>query len=416
MNIYVGGNTLTIELKKGDVLKVVTDCAGNPTYIQNGTGIGSYNCSLSGHMVSSFTEGKVVEKEAVVFRGGISANQTVTSGTWTKVNLDTVYVDSDGNKIGKDSDLVDGKFKPSIAGFYQVNGNVAQGSQTPNQAVQTIASVYRNGTAVSIGSNTKATGGHSYVSTISDVIYLDPNNKWTDTDGNEQVGDYLELWGIVTTPTAVVDKRINNTFLSAHLITGQSSGGGDSVWTEVGNTVTYEKNHTMSVGDTWRPHLATNLNDIQFGNYDISYNGIELKSKVTSGICFTNNDTTREGMISYNHDTNHLGFTVEGAEKFKIEDTRVTNKTGTFKNEGMYQNHVDSTASRSALKLYNPNGNIGTIRTQASNVYFDGLVTTFSQVENLESTFAEVDKKLAIKDKIIEKLEARLTKLEARIK
>ena len=52
---------------------------------------------------------------------------------------------------------------------------------------------------------------------------------------------------------------------------------------------------------------------------------------------------------------------------------------------------------------------LGGISTDGTNLYFDGLVTRTSQVEGL-------DKKLAIKDKIIEKLEARLTKLEARIK
>ena len=43
------------------------------------TAINSYlECSLSGHMISSITEGEVKEKEAVVFRGDIKCYQTVS--------------------------------------------------------------------------------------------------------------------------------------------------------------------------------------------------------------------------------------------------------------------------------------------------------------------------------------------------
>ena len=43
------------------------------------------------------------------------------------------------------------------------------------------------------------------------------------------------------------------------------------------------------------------------------------------------------------------------------------------------------------------------------NLYFDGLVTTFAQVEGLEA-------KLNAKDKLIEKLSARLDELELKFK
>ena len=47
----------------------------------------------------------------------MSADQTVVNNAWTKINLDTASIDTD-------SALTDGKFKPSVAGFYQVNGSV----------------------------------------------------------------------------------------------------------------------------------------------------------------------------------------------------------------------------------------------------------------------------------------------------
>ena len=54
--------------------------------------------------------------KTVAFRGELSANQTCNSLTWTKVNLDTASIDTDNA-------LADGKFQPSVAGYYQVNGS-----------------------------------------------------------------------------------------------------------------------------------------------------------------------------------------------------------------------------------------------------------------------------------------------------
>ncbi len=56
-----------------------------------------------------------------MFRGHLSADQTVVSGEKTKVNVDTATTDTDNA-------LVDGKFQPNVAGYYQINGSVAQAS------------------------------------------------------------------------------------------------------------------------------------------------------------------------------------------------------------------------------------------------------------------------------------------------
>ena len=58
---------------------------------------------------------------------------------------------------------------------------------------------------------------------VSDVIYLDPDHVLDDGS----VGDYIELYGQVVGATSSAIRGGTNwgTFLSAHLITGQSSGG-----------------------------------------------------------------------------------------------------------------------------------------------------------------------------------------------
>ena len=107
-------NTFVCKLNVGDVLKITTIVSGLGDLKVYGN---ENQTTFSGHMVSSITEGEVKEKEAVVFRGEMSAEQTIEKVTWTKVNLDTASIDTVNA-------FVDGKFKPSVAGYYQVNGSV----------------------------------------------------------------------------------------------------------------------------------------------------------------------------------------------------------------------------------------------------------------------------------------------------
>jgi len=206
INIYVGGTTLTIELKKGDVLAVVTDCVGNPTYIQNGTGIGSYNCSLSGHMVSSFTEGEVKEKEAVVFRADSVTTQSVVAG-FNEINLSEVF--------NTNGEFVSNRYTPKVAGYYQVSAScTVQNTKRAFVQVDKYASGTGDGLACARGGDTELVSlesGRVRQSTLSTIVYM---NGTTDS---------LAMSIYVATDTSV---NVNSlTYLSAHLITGQSSGG-----------------------------------------------------------------------------------------------------------------------------------------------------------------------------------------------
>ena len=112
------------------------------TYQINKTGtINSYSWFEARMPVAVGTGGKTV-----AFRGELSANQTVTSSITTKINLDTASIDTDNA-------FVDGKFQPSVAGYYQVNGGVRQ-ICSPNSS-QTIVYVYKNGATVAMPSSYK---------------------------------------------------------------------------------------------------------------------------------------------------------------------------------------------------------------------------------------------------------------------
>ena len=121
--------------------------------------------TLSGHMVSSITEGKVVEKEPVVTRGYLSADQTVSSTTWTKLNIDTF-------EFNVDNAFKDGKFKPNIAGYYSLNGSLAE--KCNPVSTHTVCAFKKNNSWSSIGGSTDVeASGKSYSSTVSGFVYLD---------------------------------------------------------------------------------------------------------------------------------------------------------------------------------------------------------------------------------------------------
>ena len=127
--------------------------------------------------------------KTVAFRGHLSANQTVVTGVFTKINLDTASIDTDNA-------LVDGKFQPSVAGYYQVNGGIGQACNPTS--TKTTCNLYKNGSVINWGSQVNTQTDGSYNSNTSDVIYLNGTT------------DYLELYGrVVTTGTSAIESDAN---------------------------------------------------------------------------------------------------------------------------------------------------------------------------------------------------------------
>ena len=158
--------------------------------------------------------------KTVAFRAEMSADQTVTADTWTKVNLDTASVDTNNS-------FADGKFQPSVAGYYQVNGCIDQIGSSPSSSY-TICQLRKNTEVSQTGSGNRMepTGQYgSFVSVVSDLIYLNGE------------GDFVELFGKVKSTGTSVFSKVSN--LSAVLVSGGSASG-DSIWTEEGGTAVYD--------------------------------------------------------------------------------------------------------------------------------------------------------------------------------
>jgi hypothetical protein len=108
----------------------------------------------------------------------LAATQTgVASSTWTKVNFDTEVFDTNNN-------FASGRFTPTVAGYYQINGAIYIG--TGGGAISARCQIYKNGAQYASGS-WLYNGGNNVttdsVSVVSSVIYFNGST------------DYIELYG-----------------------------------------------------------------------------------------------------------------------------------------------------------------------------------------------------------------------------
>ena len=286
--------------------------------------------------------------KTVAFKGGISDKQTgFISSTFAKVNLDTTSIDTDNA-------LTDGKFKPSVAGYYQVNGSV-QAWQTP-ETTNVITKITKNG--LDYGQGTQVSANNTFSSQVGDVVYLNGTT------------DYLELMAYITvaTGTGTVDNRITHTYLSAVLVSGGSASG-DSIWTESGNDVFFTNNNNGLYINTAEPN-SVNL---------IGYDGTTF-----SDIWLRGGGTPNTG----------VGVMADG--NINIRGTTTLNDNLTINTGELLVPDMSTTV-------------------QPSNVYIDGKGQFYKSTTAFYSA-DDVDKKLAIKDKLIEKLSARLDELEKKVK
>jgi len=119
-----------------------------------------------------------------------STGQTISSATWTKINLGTEIFDTNSN-------FASGRFTPTVAGYYQINGRFGNGGS----ATEVIAAIYKNGSAYAYGSDNTL----SFISTVCDVVYLNGST------------DYVELYGFLLATTAVSSAQ-ERTLLSGSLV------------------------------------------------------------------------------------------------------------------------------------------------------------------------------------------------------
>jgi hypothetical protein len=76
-----------------------------------------------------------------------STNQSITSSTFTKVQFNTEEFDTNSNY----DNATNYRFTPTVAGYYQVNGNIRYDASTA--PTRCILSVYKNGSEFKRGND-----------------------------------------------------------------------------------------------------------------------------------------------------------------------------------------------------------------------------------------------------------------------
>ena len=122
-------------------------------------------------MVYTDANKKLISKTFDKARAYRNAAQSIPTGTFTKIAINTTTFDPSGIV-----DTTNNSIKPTKTGYYQVNGQVAFQSISGNL----FCLLYINGSAYSRGNRMEANGWSAV--TISDIIYFNGST------------DYVELW------------------------------------------------------------------------------------------------------------------------------------------------------------------------------------------------------------------------------
>jgi len=103
----------------------------------------------------------------------VSASQTISSNTWTKVNFDTEHYDP-----GNNFDTTNKRFTAPVAGYYLITSLIGYSSVQDQKRY--ISAIYQNGSRIKTF-YTVASGTTNAYCSLSAIVYLDAN-------------DYVEIW------------------------------------------------------------------------------------------------------------------------------------------------------------------------------------------------------------------------------
>jgi hypothetical protein len=141
---------------------------------------GNTAISISPEGIATFAQPPLTAMPA--FRGESTALQNVTSGTPTKVAIDSV---SATNCFDTNSwfDTSNNRYVPQIAGYYQFKGSIyVSGTSQTVQAVYIYKNGVRYGGSTLLGISTSAT---QFINVV-ELVYMNGTT------------DYAELWGSIT--------------------------------------------------------------------------------------------------------------------------------------------------------------------------------------------------------------------------
>lgn len=137
--------------------------------------------TIDGTSGATFPDNSVQAKSQTgpAFSAYLSADQTITSSTWTKLQANTEEFDTNSAY----DNATNYRFLPTVAGYYQVSGALKCASS--GGATTTQIAIYKNGSSFKANSLAPSGAPNPSWATISALVYLNGST------------DYVELWGNV---------------------------------------------------------------------------------------------------------------------------------------------------------------------------------------------------------------------------
>jgi hypothetical protein len=126
----------------------------------------------------------------------LSTDQTIASGSFVKVLLDTETFDTNNN-------FASSRFTPTVAGYYQVSACISFSATPGYSVVRVINAIYKNGAL------------HKILADIPQQIYTIGGSVLIYCNGSS---DYLELYGYCVATLPVFASGSTSTWFSAVLV------------------------------------------------------------------------------------------------------------------------------------------------------------------------------------------------------
>ena len=152
---------------------------------------------IKGNDTSTFGGQVVIPSPA--FSAALSANESISHNTWTKIPYDTKGFDTTSDY----DNATNYRYTPSVAGYYQVNA----GGYIINTTGFTGTAIYKNGSFAKRGSSDAPSSANSVQSINSALIYLNGST------------DYLEVYVYQGSGSAKnLSSNSSQTYFQAHLV------------------------------------------------------------------------------------------------------------------------------------------------------------------------------------------------------
>jgi hypothetical protein len=137
------------------------------------------------------------------FSAYMSSNQSITSATFTKVQINTEEFDTNNNY----DPTTNYRFTPTVAGYYQVSARTDNGPSTGGS--QCAVFIYKNGSVFKAGVQFGLTAAQFVEgASVSCLVFCNGST------------DYIEFYASVTATVAVLSSGVSNTYFQAVMVRG----------------------------------------------------------------------------------------------------------------------------------------------------------------------------------------------------